>query len=55
MERPFSGHNRSNFIKTKPITSNRNDYFSIVMNSFGNDDFTPLVTLKNFNIKKINF
>ena len=42
--------------KTKPIIGNRNDYFSIVLNSFGNNDkYAPLVTLKNFNVKKINF
>ena len=57
MKRPFSSsnHNRSLSYKSKPIIGKRNDYFSIVLNSFGNNDYTPLVTLKNFNIKKINF
>ena len=54
-KRPFSNNTRCNSNKTKPIVSKRNDYFSIVLNSFGNCDYTPLVTLKNFNIKKINF
>ena len=56
MNRPFSGkNNRSLSYKSKPIIGKRNDYFSIVLNSFGNNEYTPLVTLKNFNIKKINF
>ena len=53
--RPFSNYNRSVSNKTKPLISQKNDYFSIVLNSFGNNDYTPLITLKNFNIKKIHF
>ena len=57
LKRPFSSTNARKLMnKTKPIIGNRNDYFSIVLNSFGNNDkYAPLVTLKNFNVKKINF
>ena len=57
LKRPFSFTNTKKLMNnTKPVIGNRNDYFSIVLNSFGNNNnYTPLVTLKNFNIKKINF
>ena len=57
LKRPFSSTNTRKLMnKTKPIIGNRNDYFSIVLNSFGNNGkYAPLVTLKNFNVKKINF
>ena len=56
LKRPYSGiYSRSTTNKVRPIIGKRNDYFSIVLNSFGNYDYTPLVTLKNFNVKKINF
>ena len=56
LKRPFSSTNTRYITnKTKKIVGNRNDYFSIVLNSFGNYNYSPLVTLKNFNVKKINF
>jgi ABC-type ATPase with predicted acetyltransferase domain len=57
LKRPFSFTNTKKLMNnTKPVIGNRNNYFSIVLNSFGNNNnYTPLVTLKNFNIKKINF
>ena len=56
LKRPFSSTNTRNLInKTSKIIGKRNDHFSIVLNSFGNNNYTPLVTLKNFNVKKIDF
>ena len=63
-------------IKNRPFSTKinqaksfkKNDYYNIVMNSFGNNKYknskifnninnnlSPLITMKNFNIKKINF
>ena len=56
LKRPFSSTNTRNLInKTSKIIGKRNDHFSIVLNSFGNNNYTPLVTLKNINVKKIDF
>ena len=57
LKRPFSSTNNTRYFtnKTKPAIKNRNKHFSIAFNSIGNNKYSPLVTLKNFNIKKINF
>ena len=44
---------------SKKIKYNQKDYFSIVLNSVNNDNnlshISPLITMKNWNIKKIHF
>ena len=41
--------------KCNPSIFNNQDYFSIVLNSVNNDNCNQLITLKNWNIRKINF
>ena len=41
--------------RSNPSVYNNQDYFSIVLNSANNDNANQLITLKNWNIRKINF